>query len=467
MFYQDESEDFEEKLSLKKFESMLKTNKILFFDSEEFENIIFHYMDSGKIILAKKALNFAFEQHPNSINLKILQLELLIFENKLDLAEKMANELLKLEPLNDEIYIQKANIFSRKHLHEEAIELLKKALKYTDDLADVYNLIGMEYLFMDDLEKAKKYFILTFDNDSEDENALSNIIYCFEFLEEFEECITFLNGIIDNLNPYSETAWFHKGRMNYILKNYEEALICFDYAIICNDEFIGAIIEKGKTLEKLNKFEDAIESYQSTLELDDPTIYVYLRIGRCYEKLNNYAQAINFYNKTIIEDPLLAKGWYVLSKFHKRQKNYQEALISIDKAIEIDNSNHKFWKLNAIIHQKMNNSKNAEFAYRKAVELGNSDIDTWLFWADLLIKNEEYKKSIEVLNEAKDFYPNNDLILYRLSGLHYYTNNIVDATELLFSSYKLNPKNKNIIKKLFPNFWVSDLFNELEKNLKK
>jgi hypothetical protein len=29
--------------------------------------------------------------------------------------------------------------------------IIKIALQYTDDYADVYNLIGMEYLFMDNL----------------------------------------------------------------------------------------------------------------------------------------------------------------------------------------------------------------------------------------------------------------------------------------------------------------------------
>ena len=50
----DEEEDYN--LSLSKFESMLKTNKVLFFDSEEFEEIILHYLDMGKSALAKKAL---------------------------------------------------------------------------------------------------------------------------------------------------------------------------------------------------------------------------------------------------------------------------------------------------------------------------------------------------------------------------------------------------------------------------
>ena len=43
-------------LSLTKFESMLKTNNVLFFDSNEFENIIHHYLDNGKIAFLAKAI---------------------------------------------------------------------------------------------------------------------------------------------------------------------------------------------------------------------------------------------------------------------------------------------------------------------------------------------------------------------------------------------------------------------------
>jgi hypothetical protein len=40
-------------MSLLKFESMLKTNNIYFFDLAEFEEIIIHYLDAGKHALAK------------------------------------------------------------------------------------------------------------------------------------------------------------------------------------------------------------------------------------------------------------------------------------------------------------------------------------------------------------------------------------------------------------------------------
>ena len=71
----NEEEDYN--LSLSKFESMLKTNKVLFFDSEEFEEIILHYLDMGKTALAKKALKLALDQHPKSTGLKLVQVEIL------------------------------------------------------------------------------------------------------------------------------------------------------------------------------------------------------------------------------------------------------------------------------------------------------------------------------------------------------------------------------------------------------
>ena len=110
MYLDNEEEEYN--LSLSRFESMLKTNKVLFFDSEEFENIILHYLDSGRLNLAKKALNLGLDQHPHSTGLKLVQVELFIFQNKLELADRLLNELEEIESNNEEIYIQRANVFS-------------------------------------------------------------------------------------------------------------------------------------------------------------------------------------------------------------------------------------------------------------------------------------------------------------------------------------------------------------------
>ena len=446
------NEEEEYNLSLSKFESMLKTNKVLFFDSEEFEEIILHYIDSGKTSLAKKALKLALEQHPKSTGLKLVQVEMLVYEDQLDLADKMLNELYAIEPNNEEIYIQKANICSKRDQHEKAVELLKIALKYTDDYADVHNLIGMEYLFMDNLEMAKDSFIKCLEEDVEDQSALYNVVYCFEFLDQNKEAIDYLNLYIEK-NPYSEIAWHQVGRLHYGLKEYEEALRAFNYATLIDDEFMGAFMEKAKALERLKQYAEAIESYERTIALDDATSYALLRIGKCHERLGNTALAIKYYNQTVHEDPLLDKGWIAITDFYVREKNYQKALFYVNKALAIDNQNQLYWKRYATINKQMNFFEEAEFGYRKAVEFGDYQLDTWLFWVDILQFLGEFDSSIQTLLQATEYFPEENEIEYRLAGLYFMIQDKTKAKFHLSNGLRLNFDNYIIIEDLFPMIW--------------
>jgi tetratricopeptide (TPR) repeat protein len=457
----------EHNLSLSKFESMLKTNKVLFFDSEEFEEIILHYLDAGKTSLAKKALKLALEQHPKSTGLKLVQVEMLVYDDKLDLAEKLLNELYSIEPTNEEIYIQKANIYSKRDNHEKAVELLKTALKYTDDYADVFNLIGMEYLFMDNLELAKDNFIKCLEEDPEDQAALYNVVYCFEFLDQNELAITYLNSYIEK-NPYSEIAWHQCGRLNYGLKKYEEAIRAFEYATLIDDEFLGAFMEKAKALERLKKYEEAIESYNRTIELDEATSYALLRIGKCYEKLGKKVLALKYFNKTVHEDPLLDKGWIAITDFYVRQKNYQKALFYVNKALHIDNQNHLYWKRYATINKELNFFEEAEFGYRKAVEFGDYQLDTWLFWVGILQFLGEFDTAIKTLLQASVYFPEEFEVEYRLAGLYYMLHDEKKAKFHLSNGLRLSFKNHTIIENLFPVIWArKSVQNVIQKSQNK
>jgi tetratricopeptide (TPR) repeat protein len=461
----NEEEDYN--LSLSKFESMLKTNKVLFFDSEEFEEIILHYLDMGKSALAKKALKLALEQHPRSSGLKLVQVEMLIYDDKLEIAEKLLNELYAIEPTNEEIYIQKANICSKRDQHEKAVEMLKIALQYTDDYADVYNLIGMEYLFMDNLELAKESFIKCLEEDLEDQSALYNVVYCFEFLDQNQEAIVYLNKYI-NKNPYSEIAWHQLGRLFYGVKEYESAIHAFEYATLIDEEFLGAFMEKAKALERLKKYDLAIESYSRTLELDDATSYALLRIGKCYEKLGNKVLALKYFNKTVHEDPLLDKGWIAITDFYVRQKNFQKALFFVNKALAIDNQNKLYWKRFAAINKQMNFFEEAEFGYRKAVEFGDYQLDTWLFWVDILQFLGEFDSAIQTLLQASEYFPEENEVEYRLAGLYFMLSDNIKAKFHLSNALRLNYDNYILLEDLFPVVWEKKMVrNYIDKHKKQ
>ncbi len=411
-------EEEEHNFSITRYESMLRSNDVKFFDSDEFESIIHHYLENGKIAKAKKAISLGLSQHPSSVNLKLLQVEVLVFEDRLDKADGLLAQLHAIEPENEEIYIQKANILSKQNDHVKAIELLTTALGYTNDPADVYSLIGMEYLFMDDFENAKVNFMRCLETDDQDYSALYNVIYCFDFLEQHEEAIEYLNMFL-NKNPYCEVAWHQVGKQYFDLKEYEKALAAFDFAIISDEYFIGAYLEKGKVLEKLKRYNEAIENYRITLELDDPTSFALLRIGKCFERLGHDDLAIQHYSKTVHEDPLLDKGWIAITDYYMRKRNYQKALYYTNKAINIDSENVLYWKRYAKINNKLAFFEEAERGYRKALELGNYELETWLNRSDILRFLGESNAAIQNLFQAIEFYPDNAEVQYRLAGLYY------------------------------------------------
>ena len=459
-----EYEEFDnnKSLSLTRFEKMLKTNRILFFDSNEFENIISYYLENGKINFAKKAIKLGLEQHPDSSNLALFEIEILIFENKLDNAEKLLEALILSEPSNEEVYIQKANIYSKKKLHQKAILCLNKILDFNPDNAEVYSLIGIEYLFMEDFENAKFNFIKCLNYDDSDYSALYNIVYCFEILEQNNKAIEYLNTYL-NTNPYCEVAWHQLGKQYLFFKNYAKAISAFDFAIISDEYFIGAYIEKGRALEKINKYNEAIENYKLIIALKDESSYPLLRMGICYNKISNYKKAIQNLNDCIQVDPQLNKAWYLLAEIYYKNQKYNSAILSIKKALEINSEKEDYWKLYAKINIGLKLYEEADIGFQKVIELGEADESIWLAKVDTLIKLGEYNYAIDILEKCYELFEDKSIILYRFSGIYFLQNKIEDGILQLKKAISVNNKNKYIFKELFK---VISKYKYLEKILK-
>lgn len=459
-----EYEEFDnnKSISLTRFEKMLKTNRILFFDSNEFENIISYYLENGKINFAKKAIKLGLEQHPDSSNLALFEIEILIFENKLDNAEKLLEALILSEPSNEEVYIQKANIYSKKKLHQKAILCLNKILDFNPDNAEVYSLIGIEYLFMEDFENAKFNFIKCLNYDDSDYSALYNIVYCFEILEQNNKAIEYLNTYL-NTNPYCEVAWHQLGKQYLFFKNYAKAISAFDFAIISDEYFIGAYIEKGRALEKINKYNEAIENYKLIIALKDESSYPLLRMGICYNKISNYKKAIQNLNECVQVDPQLNKAWYLLAEIYYKNQKYNSAILSIKKALEINSEKEDYWKLYAKINIGLKLYEEADIGFQKIIELGEADESIWLAKVDTLIKLGEYNYAIDILEKCYELFEDKSIILYRFSGIYFLQNKIEDGIVQLKKAISINKKNKYIFKELFR---VISKYKYLEKILK-
>jgi len=447
-------------MSLSKFESMLKTNSVYFFDATEFENIIDFYIESGKHSLAKKALSLGLEQHPKSTLLLILKAELMIFEDELSAAYKLLNHLQAIEPTNSEIYVQLADIYSKKHKHNQAVGLLDQALVFTDNPADIWLLLGMEYIYLNNFKEARLYFEYSLKDSPDDFAALFNVVYCFDMEKQADLAIKFLTEFTDE-NPYSEIGWHQLGRQYYNIKNFEEALRAFDFASLIDEDFVGAYVEKAKTLERLGDFEKAIENYLISLELDDPTAFVLYRVGKCYEKIGNGEQSTRFFAKAIVEDPLLEKGWFSLSKTYYEKRDFEKALYYCKALLNIEDSNSTYWNLFSVLCLKLSLFEEAIEGFKECLALEKDDLEIWVAIIDCLVFIGDFNTAKNYAELGMTNHMNTAELTYRLGGLEYLYGNKEIGTLLLKKAEGIDLEYKVVMKEVFPELFIED--KKLEK----
>ena len=312
---------------------MLKTNTVFYFDSTEFISISHHYIDQANYSLAEKSIKMGLDQHPNNTDLMLLNSELLIFNSKYEDAYKILNYLEEVDPENREVYLQKATIYSKNNLSDEAIAILKRALLFIDDKLEIWNMIAMEFLLNEDFNSAIPFFKKCLEYDNEDYQSLYNLIFCYENLDMIEESISELSSVLEK-RPYSKIAWHQLGKIYNKQQKFKESISAFDFAIISDDQFVSAYIEKAKVLEKVGRVNEALDNFRLSIELSEPNSYIYYRIAKCYRKLNNKNLFLNYIKKAVREEPGNEKAWLLLiisSKVTSELTNEDMALVSVVK----------------------------------------------------------------------------------------------------------------------------------------
>jgi len=436
--------------SIKKFEQMLKTNLIYFFDAQEFEDIVVHYLGFGENHLAKKALKMGLDQHPDCLPLLLLQSEVLIIDEKFEMALQLLEYVEKLSPYDEEIALQRASIASKKGDHKTSISHLHKALEISEDPIEIWNLLGMEHLLAEEYEEASYFFKNCVEDNPEDYPSLYNLLYCYEQLDQEQSAIDSLNKVLEH-DPYCEVAWHQLGKVLMKIGKMKEALSALDFAIISDDSFTGAYIEKGKVLETMGKINEAIENYEVALNSNEPSAFLYKCIGRCHEQLGNTELAKQFYLKSIKLEPSNEKSWEALVHFFITQKNYTRAKFYIEQALETNSDAVALWKLGLDLYSSMKNNDKAIQSAQKLLELGNQNAEIKIHLIDLLLKQKRWEEAHEVAEEAFAQHPKNKDLALRIAGLCFHLNRTDEGLYLL-NPTQLDTEEKTQFSSLFPDF---------------
>lgn len=430
-------EPFFENEVVKRFEEMIENNEETFFDTDEYEEIVSYYLEIGDFQYAELAINKALKLYPDSVNLKIKELDLFVERNDFRQAKKRINDLEGIAKDDLEFLITCAKYYSNMGNPHKAIDLCKKALEKDDeDQAYLNNFIADEYQNIDNPFSALKHYKKALASDPQDDYALENIMFCYSDLNKNEEALRFINQYLDQY-PYSETAWFEYANLHFNRRDYEEAIKGFDFLLAINPSIISVYSHKSACYEALEDWKKAIETYKESQEYEFTKSYSFYKIGQCYQKMKSPVEALKAFQQALHEDPQFYPVMISISEVYESLGNLPQALHFAKEASRYAENDVELQKKMAFLFISLGKIEQALLCLRRMVDLDSKSFFNWYTYVEVLMLAENYVYATTIISAALKQHRRAELF-YQLSNCYFHLNNAKEARAALNKAIKMD-----------------------------
>lgn len=436
--YQD---DDEVDALISRYENMLLDNKSAYFDIDEFETIIDHYILINNTDDAITATNIANSIYPHSTSLKIRSAEIMIWKNEPLKAVKLLDQLEKIEPENVQINFTKALAYIEIENTKDADVQFDLALSKVDDddLVDLYLKITDCLIDINKFEWALKYLEQAEKKFPSDCDILYQTAYCFDHLNDAPNSIKYYQKYLDE-EPFDANVWHNLGAIYSRHNQHQKAIQAFDFALTVNDEFEISLYSKANTLANIEHYPEAIQIFYDYIKLVPDNYYAHCTIGECYEKMGQYEDAINIYNQVITLDESFADAYYGLSSVMFKQNFYAEGVFYIAKALKFDPENCDYQFIYAELLYMSGKKQDALTVFKNLVEDNPHNIKGWEYVANIELELIGIQQALLTLKKACTHNYDAPQLLFHLAALYFISHDSENG--LLFFEKGLNSNSK-------------------------
>jgi len=399
---------------VQRYEAMLHLNDHYFFDVEEFEMIIEHYLEQSDMRRAKEVLDYAHKQHPGSLDLMFCDAQVLMSMGKLNKALEVLDAIGKLEPFNEDVHLHKAGIYSQLRNYRRAIEHYKRALDLAEEgLDDIYLDLAFEYENLEAFEQAIHHLKKALELNPENEAVLYELAYCYDLAEGHQAAVVFFREFT-NEHPYAFVAWYNLGNALARLDRLPESNEALDLCIAIDEKFSSAYFSKARNLLVAGDFKAAVECYEETIVHDGPQAITFSYIGECYEKMERLEQALIHYDQALALDPNWVDAWIGRGVVKDVQGRLPESIKDLEVAARLAPEHGDAWFYLANAMGRAGRFEEALAAYDRLNKLEPESIDGWLDHADLLMNLKGAEAAIKKLRDGEPVHKLSSRFRYRM-----------------------------------------------------
>lgn len=378
---------------VRRYERFIEGQGPGYFDVEELETIVDHYLYKGRTKESSSALELGLKLHPSSVELKTKRAKIYLVVGNYQKASHILNSLG--ESNDYEVILLRIEVLLKMGQHKEAYQMSVALINSeTEELDNITLDLGYIFITQLDYDTAIEFLEIGEKYSPNNTDLLFELAFCYEQIAEEEKSIKIYHRII-NIDAYSSEAWFNLGQLYFALQDFENAIDAYDFVLVINENDALAMLQKAHAHFQIEEYKEAIELYLSFDKLGIDEWQANLFIAECYEKLELYDQAIVHYNITLTLDPDSYDALTGLTICYLEKEDYVESLIYVQKALVVQENAPDAWVYLAETLVGMEDMDNALLAYLKSVALDPNQPDTYMAIANICMDKMEYKTALQ------------------------------------------------------------------------
>ncbi len=355
---------------LARFEEMLKQGKADFFDADQLDTFIDHFLMGNQLKKAMDCVNHAIRFFPHNINFKLRKAQVLSNLGRLNEALSVLIQCEKIIGDDLEFLLTRASVHSQLRDSKMAIKYFERALESAteEEKDEIFIDLAAEYQNMGNLDNAINILRDALKSNPENEAAVHELAYCYDLKNQMDKAIQVYKDYLD-LKPYSFSTWYNLGNAYSKAEKYADALWAYDYCIIIHEDFSSAYFNMGNIYLVLEEFKKAIECFERCIEIDGEDAMALVYIAEAYEHLEEYDDAMLYYRKSIELQPTLPDAWLGMGIVLDLQERTAEALPFFKKAVSLDELNADYLHVYGSALTKIGNTVEAFNVLYKALTI--------------------------------------------------------------------------------------------------
>ena len=216
-------------------------------------------------------------------------------------ALRCFDEALRIDGTYAPALSNKAMLLMNEGKSQEALDLFQRAVTCDSGKSEYWYNLGKAFERLGKYRKAISKYDQAIEISIRDFDSWNQKGVCLGELGLYDEAVEWFGLMAEHF--HSPNVLNSKGFMLEKLSRFDEALKCYDAALIIESKYDTAMYSKAIVLAELGRFEEAVKFFGLVIKTNPKRFWAWLRMARVFEKMGIKSSALMAYRKFVLEAP--------------------------------------------------------------------------------------------------------------------------------------------------------------------